>query len=140
MLDTVNRYLDSRGIRIATGAIVDATILDAPSSTKNAQGARDPEMRQTRKGNQWYFGMKAHISVDSKTGLVHSVCTMAASVSDGICYPSRCIKRGARCRTTAGIRVRVRRSARPHRALRCRDYVDQLQRAKNRVKVRVREG
>jgi IS5 family transposase len=82
MLDTVNRYLDSRGIRIATGTIVDATIIHAPSSTKNASGKRDPEMHQTRKGKQWYFGLKAHIGVDSRQGIVHSVCTSAASVAD----------------------------------------------------------
>ena len=82
MLDAVNRHLESRGMRIATGTIVDATIIHAPSSTKNARGKRDPEMHQTRKGNQWYFGMKAHIGVDAKTGIVHSVCTTAASVAD----------------------------------------------------------
>jgi transposase, IS5 family len=82
MLDTVNHYLDSRGIRITTGTIVDATIIHAPSSTKNEKRERDPAMHQTRKGNQWYFGMKAHIGVDSKEGIVHSVCSTAASVSD----------------------------------------------------------
>jgi len=82
MLDTVNLYLASRGIRITTGTIVDATIIHAPSSTKNEKKERDPEMHQTRKGNQWYFGMKAHIGVDSKEGIVHSVCSTAASVSD----------------------------------------------------------
>jgi IS5 family transposase len=82
MLDAVNHHLDTRGIRIATGTIVDATILHAPSSTKNAKQERDPEMHQTRKGKQWYFGLKAHIGVDSKTGIVHSVCTSAASVAD----------------------------------------------------------
>jgi transposase, IS5 family len=82
MLDTVNHYLQSRGIRIATGTIVDATIIHAPSSTKNENKERDAEMHQTRKGNQWYFGMKAHIGVDSKEGIVHSVCSTAASVSD----------------------------------------------------------
>jgi len=61
---------------------VDATILHAPSSTKNATGERDPEMHQTRKGSQWYFGLKAHIGVDSKQGTVHTVCTTAASVAD----------------------------------------------------------
>src|SRR5450631_2942342 len=61
MLDTVNYYLESRGIRIATGTIVDATIIHAPSSTKNEKKERDPAMYQTRRGNQWYFGMKAHI-------------------------------------------------------------------------------
>jgi transposase, IS5 family len=82
MLDAVNHYLESRGIRIATGTIVDATIIHAPSSTKNESKERDPAMHQTRKGNQWYFGMKAHIGVDSKEGIVHSVCSTAASVSD----------------------------------------------------------
>src|SRR5271155_125713 len=61
MLDSVNRYLEDPGIRIGTGTIVDATIIPAPSSTKNTTGTRDPEMHQTRKGKQWYFGMKAHV-------------------------------------------------------------------------------
>jgi IS5 family transposase len=82
MLKAVNQYLESRGIRITTGTIVDATIIHAPSSTKNRSGERDPEMHQTRKGKQWYFGLKAHIGVDSKQGHVHSVCTSAASVAD----------------------------------------------------------
>ena len=66
ILDVVNLYLDRKGIRIATGMIVDATIISAPSSTKNSKKERDPQMHQTRKGNQWYFGAKAHIGVDSK--------------------------------------------------------------------------
>src|ERR1017187_1559343 len=82
MLETVNHHLASKGIQIATGTIVDATIIHAPSSTKNTKKERDPEMHQTRKGNQWYFGAKAPIGVDSKSGIVHSVCTSAASVSD----------------------------------------------------------
>ena len=82
ILETVNLYLESKGIRISTGTIVDATIIAAPSSTKNSQKERDPEMHQTKKGNQYYFGAKAHIGVDSKEGIVHSVCTSAASVSD----------------------------------------------------------
>ena len=82
MLDTVNHHLGERGIKIATGTIVDATILHAPSSTKNKAGARDPEMPQTKKGNQGYFGIKAHVGVDSKSKLVHSVATSAASVAD----------------------------------------------------------
>jgi IS5 family transposase len=69
MLDAVNHYLEDRGIRIGTGTIVDATIIHAPSSTKNATGRRDPAMHQTRKGNQWFFGMKAHIGVDSRQGM-----------------------------------------------------------------------
>jgi IS5 family transposase len=82
ILDAVNLYLESKGIRISTGTIVDATIINAPSSTKNSTGKRDPEMHQTKKGNQWYFGAKAHIGVDSKETVVHSVATSAASVAD----------------------------------------------------------
>ena len=78
----MNLYLERKGIRIGTGTIVDAIIIHAPSSTKNSWGERDPEMHQTRKGKQWYFGAKAHIGVDAKEGHVHSVCTSAASVSD----------------------------------------------------------
>lgn len=82
MLDVVNHYLASKGLRISTGTIVDATIIAAPSSTKNEKKERDPAMHQTKKGNQYYFGAKAHIGVDSKSGVVHSVCTSAASVHD----------------------------------------------------------
>jgi IS5 family transposase len=82
MLDAVNLHLETKGIRIATGTIVDATIIHAPSSTKNAKKERDPAMHQTKKGNQWYFGLKAHIGVDAKQGTVHSVATSAANVSD----------------------------------------------------------
>jgi IS5 family transposase len=78
MLVTVNQYLEARGIRITTGTIVDATIIHAPSSTKNSSGERDPEMHQVKKGKQWYFGAKAHIGVDSKETVVHSVATSAA--------------------------------------------------------------
>jgi IS5 family transposase len=82
MLDAVNIHLEAKGIKIATGTIVDATIIHAPSSTKNASKERDPEMRQTKKGNQWYFGLKAHIGVDAKQGTVHSVATTAANMAD----------------------------------------------------------
>src|SRR6266446_9063876 len=67
LFDEVQRHLAAKGLRVATGTIVDATIINAPSSTKNADKARDPEMHQTKKGNQWYFGMKAHFGVDSRT-------------------------------------------------------------------------
>src|SRR6185312_14711868 len=78
----VNGYLAEQGLKLGTGTIVDATILHAPSSTKNATGERDPEMHQVRKGNQWYFGMKAHVGVDSRTKLIHSLATSAANVAD----------------------------------------------------------
>jgi len=82
MLDTVNEHLESKGIKIQTGTIVDASIIHAPSSTRNEAGKRDPEMHQTKKGNQWFFGLKTHIGVDSKEGHVHSVATTAANVAD----------------------------------------------------------
>jgi IS5 family transposase len=82
MLDRLNEHLATKGIKIATGTLVGATMLSAPSSTKNEKQERDPALRQTRKGQQWYLGLKAHIGVDSKTNVVHSICTSAASVSD----------------------------------------------------------
>jgi IS5 family transposase len=78
----VGKHLEQHGMRLSQGTIVDATIIAAPPSTKNRQKARDPEMRQTKKGNQWYFGMKAHIGVDERTGLVHHVVATAANVGD----------------------------------------------------------
>ena len=88
MLEVVNVHLEAKGIKIQTGTIVDASIIHAPSSTKNSSGERDPEMHQTRKGNQWYFGLKAHIGVDAKEGHVHSVATSAASVADSHMLPA----------------------------------------------------
>jgi transposase, IS5 family len=79
---TVGQVLQQRGLKVGTGTIVDATIIGAPSSTKNADKARDPEMHQTRKGQQWYFGMKMHIGVDSRTGLAHRAVVTAANVHD----------------------------------------------------------
>lgn len=78
----VNIYLEENGLKITRGTIVDATIINAPSSTKNKDKSRDPDMQPTRKGNQWYFGMKAHIGVDSKTKLIHSVAATSANVHD----------------------------------------------------------
>ena len=83
----VNGYLASRGVKIGTGTIVDATLIEAPSSTRNQAGERDPEMHQTRKGNQWHFGMKAHIGVDAEAKLVHSVAATAANVNDAKVLP-----------------------------------------------------
>jgi len=78
----VNVYLEENGMKVSRGTIVDATIINAPSSTKNKDKQRDPEMHQTRKGNQWYFGMKAHIGVDSRSKMIHSVVATAANVHD----------------------------------------------------------
>ena len=82
MLEEVNALLTERGLLMYEGTLVDATLIAAPSSTKNEKHKRDPEMYQTKKGNQWYFGMKAHIGVDKDSGLVHTVVTSAANVSD----------------------------------------------------------
>jgi IS5 family transposase len=82
MLRVVNDILQAKGLLLRTGTAVDATLIAAPSSTKNAQGERDPEMHQAKKGNQWYFGMKAHVGVDAASGLVHTVVGTAANVSD----------------------------------------------------------
>jgi transposase, IS5 family len=79
---SVGRYLQEHGLKVSSGTIVDATIISAPSSTKNKTKSRDPEMHQTKKGNQWYFGMKAHIGVDSRTKVIHSVVATAANVHD----------------------------------------------------------
>jgi IS5 family transposase len=78
----VMAMLEERGLLMRQGTIVDATIIAAPSSTKNKQKARDPEMHQTRKGNQWHFGMKAHIGVDVASGVVHTVVGTAANEAD----------------------------------------------------------
>jgi IS5 family transposase len=83
----IAEYLEENGLKVSTGTIVDATIIDAPSSTKNKDGKRDPEMHQVRKGNQWYFGMKAHIGVDSKSKLIHTVAATAANVHDSQMLP-----------------------------------------------------
>jgi len=82
ILRRVNAYLSRKGLLLKRGSIVDATIIAAPSSTKNATGERDPEMHQTKKGNQWHFGMKAHIGVDADSGLVHTVVTTPANEAD----------------------------------------------------------
>ena len=82
ILEAVNADLTRKGLLLRRGTMVDATIIAAPSSTKNADSARDPEMHQTKKGNQWYFGMKAHIGVDVESGLVHTVSTTAANAAD----------------------------------------------------------
>ncbi len=82
LFDEINAHLGQQGLLMRAGTIVDATIIAAPSSTKNQSGTRDPEMHQAKKGNQWHFGMKAHIGVDADSGLVHTVIGTAANVND----------------------------------------------------------
>jgi len=82
IFEEIATHLKAKKLLMKEGSIVDATIINAPSSTKNAEGKRDPQMHQTRKGNQWYFGMKAHIGADADSGLVHSLVASSANVSD----------------------------------------------------------
>ena len=82
LLTAINQHLEEQGIMVSQGTMVDATIIHAPSSTKNKDKARDPDMHQTRKGNQWYFGMKIHVGADVNSGAVHSVTTTAANIAD----------------------------------------------------------
>ena len=82
IFDAINQFLEDSGLLMKEGSSIDVTILEAPSSTKNKNNERDPEMHQTKKGNQWHFGMKAHIGVDVKTGLNHTFTTTAANEHD----------------------------------------------------------
>jgi transposase, IS5 family len=146
LLDAVNHYLEDRGIHIGTGTIVDATIIHAPSSTNTATGTRDPAMHQTRKGNQWYFGMKAHIGVDSQEGIVHSLCSTAASVADKHMLPE--LLHGAERKVWGdgayqGQGEAIRKAApqaqdMTSRRTRYGKIVDELQRRKNRTKAKIR--
>ena len=87
LLVAVNHHLQTQGLKVSRGTIVDATIIAAPPSTKNRERKRDPEMCQTKKGNQWYFGMKAHLGVDSRTRLIHSVFATPANTHDSQVLP-----------------------------------------------------
>src|SRR5450432_350751 len=146
LLTTVNDHLRRSGIKITTGTIVDATIIGAPSSTKNKDGKRDPEMHQTAKGKQWYFGMKAHIGVDSRQGHVHSVCTSAASVADQHMLPDLLHGEERKVWGDGGYQGQGEaiRQAAPRaqdmtsRRVQYKNFVDELQKAKNRVKASVR--
>jgi IS5 family transposase len=82
IFETINKHLASKGLMMRGGTVVDATIIAAPSSTKNRDRARDPEMHQTKKGNEWHFGMKAHIGVDAESGLTHTLVTTPANTAD----------------------------------------------------------
>ena len=146
MLETVNLHLQEKGVRITTGTIVDATIIPAPSSTKNREEKRDPEMHQTKKGKQWYFGMKAHVGVDSKTKLIHSAAVTAANVADARVLPE--LLHGEETRvwgdqgyvgqTDAIHEAAPRARDCTHRRYRYKDRIDEVERAKNRTKSSVR--
>jgi len=146
LLRAVNEHLHRSGIRITNGTIVDATIISAPSSTKNKDGKRDPEMHQAAKGNQWYFGMKAHVGVDSKTKLIHTILASAANVSDVLALPHLLHGRETPVRgdqgyqgQTAVIRARAPRAKDfTNRKYRGRGWINELEKVKNQSKSRVR--
>ena len=117
MLQTVNLYPQSRGVKITTGTIVDATLIQAPSSTKNQEQQRDPEMHQTRKGKDLYFGMKAHVCVDSRHKIIHSAVVTSANVLTGECCQSCCTGTKRRCGAIRliGGRRKPSRKLRPRR-------------------------
>ena len=146
LLAQINAHLCERGLLVGKGTIVDASIIDAPSSTKNAEKKRDPQMHQTRKGKQWYFGMKVHIGVDTDSGLVHTVRGTPANVADvsvlgellhggeeslhaDSAYHSRQLKAQAQA---SGIAFNVNERGTRHRPL------TKAQRARNRRLSRVR--
>ena len=142
----VGQVLQARGLKVGTGTIVDATIIGARSSTKNVDKARDPEMHQTRKGQQWYFGMKMHIGVDSRTGLAHSAVVTAANVHDK--HPLPDLLHGNERRVYGDSAYASQKALIESKAPRARDFTNQRvrraaeqdpeQRAKNRSKSRVR--
>jgi IS5 family transposase len=146
LFGAINSYLSEHGLILGKGTIVDATIINAPSSTKNANKQRDPDMHQTRKGKQWYFGMKVHTGTDADSGLVHTVCATAANVADvnmlgellhgaeqsvhgDSAYHSKQLKADAEA---AGIEFNVNQCGSKHRPLTKRE------RARNRRLSRVR--
>jgi IS5 family transposase len=146
ILGTVNLHLQAQGVRITTGTIVDATILHAPSSTKNREQQRDPEMHQSKKGNAWYFGMKAHVGVDSKTKIIHTAVATAANVADSAVLSD--LLHGEETRVWGDQAYKgqshVIKECAPgaqdhtHRRYRYKNEIDELERAKNRTKSSVR--
>lgn len=142
----VGSVLQSKGFKLNTGTIVDATIIGAPSSTKNADKARDPDMHQTRKGQQWYFGMKLHIGVDSQSGLTHHAVVTAANVHDKHPLPS--LLHGNEQRVYGDSAYASQKDLIHSAAPRAKDFtnqrsrragvVDEVIRSKNRNKSRIR--
>jgi IS5 family transposase len=146
LFEQVHRHLEACGIQISRGTIVDATLINAPSSTKNAEKSRDPDMHQTKKGQQWYFGMKAHVGVDTEHKVIHSVVATAANVADSAVLPD--LLRGDETRVYGDQAYRGQGGVIGEHAPRARDFtnrrcrykgwVDEVQRAKNRTKSKVR--
>jgi IS5 family transposase len=139
-------HLEAKGIKVSTGTIVDATIIHAPSSTKNKDKARDPDMHQTKKGNQWYFGMKGHFGVDSRENLIHAVVATPANVHDGEVLGD--LLHGEETRVWGDQAYRGKRETIREHAPNAQDFtnkryrhngvVDDVERAKNKTKSKVR--
>lgn len=146
LLAAVNVYLRRQGIKITTGTIVDATIINAPTSTKNRDKQRDPEMHQTAKGKQWYFGMKAHIGVDSAEKLVHTVLASAANIADKDALPY--LLHGRETRVWGDQAYKGQTEVIHRRAPQAKDFtnhscryqgnVNEVEKGRNRTKSRVR--
>lgn len=146
LFQEVHRHLETQGLKVSTGTIVDASIINAPSSTKNTEQKRDPDMHQTKKGNQWYFGMKAHIGVDSKTKLIHSVVATAANVADSTILPD--LLHGDETRVWGDQAYRGQQDVIRDCAPKAKDFtnrryrhcgvVDEREKARNRTKSKVR--
>ena len=142
----VGQELQARGFKVNTGTIVDATIIGAPSSTKNADKARDPEMHQTRKGQQWYFCMKLHIGVDSQLGMAHSAVVTAANVHDK--HPLPDLLHGNETRIYGDSAYASQKALIEGKAPKARDFtnqrtrrggiIDEAVRVRNRNKSRIR--
>lgn len=146
LLKAVNEHLKRQGVKITNGTIVDATIISAPSSTKNQDGERDPEMHQTAKGKQWYFGMKAHVGVDSRTKLIHTILASAANVADRDALPY--LLHGKETRVWGDQGYQGQSEVIHEHAPRAKDFtnrtyrrhgkINEVEKAKNRTKSRVR--
>jgi IS5 family transposase len=142
----VGRVLQGSGMTLKTGTIVDATIIAAPSSTKNADKQRDPEMHQTRKGKQWYFGMKLHIGVDSQSGLAHSAVVTPANIHDKHALPH--LLHGQERRVYGDSAYTSQKELIQGKAPKAKDFtnerirrageIDEAKRAKNRNKSKIR--
>jgi IS5 family transposase len=126
LFDEVQRHLAVKGLKVAIGTVVHVTIINAPSSTKNAKKARDPEMHQTKKGNQWYFGMKAHFGVDSHSSLIHAAAATPAKVADSAVLPE--VLQGNETRVWGDQAYRGQRAVIRRHAPRAQDLVNRRDR------------
>ena len=142
----VGKVLLDRGLRLSKGTIVDATIIAAPSSTKNAEGRRDPEMHQTKKGNEWHFGMKAHVGVDSQSKVIHSVVVTPANtadckVMDQLLHGQETRVYGDQAYKSQGAVIRTKAPQAKdftNRQCKWQHFIDEAVKASNRTKSRIR--